>query len=129
MEILNVLYDTDVFYYTLIKANIKGEKPVIVPYYILISDKISGGLSCPRPGEFAICRMSIPDLPKLEMIKYAGDLGVPTMMTDDWLKVLNDKIINVTTIKSTLVANNYSEILNAHGLGVDYKSFKEKWIY
>lgn len=42
---LNVLYDTDVFYYTLVKANIHDEKLVIIPYYILISDKISGGLN------------------------------------------------------------------------------------
>lgn len=68
------------------------------------------------------------------MIKYAGVLSVPSIMTDDWLKVLSDKMpiydknINVSSIRLTLIANNYSEILTTYGLGVDFRTYKDKWI-
>lgn len=133
LPILNVLYDTDVFYYTLVKAHIRDERPVSIPYHVLINDTLCGGLGCPRPGEYAISRQALPPLPPINMKSVPNDHKLATNMSDDWLSYISTRLpdisrqITADSLRAVMIQNNYADVLHGVGYGPDFKRYKNDW--
>lgn len=132
-NVLNALYDTDDLYYARIMAHARDEAPVCVPYHILVSDPISGGLGCPRPGTFSISRSPIPEIPVMQMRPIVSDAMLPDNMSKDWIGYVTAKlpefnhIVNYNTLKNVFMEANFGDVLANYGKGPDYKLYKKEW--
>lgn len=132
---INVLYDCDALYYTQkVRAHFKDERPVFIPYPVLVTSKICGSMGMSRPGQFVLSDKDIPKLPSITVVNEDAVLSLPSKMTDDYISYLSMKFpdecknINAKKLHDTCVAANYANFLDTIGKGANQRRYKKDWI-
>lgn len=66
LEMLNTLYDADVFFWSKVKAHHTDREPYNVPCTVICSNASHGGFGAPRPGTVVVNNSNVPAIPKLK---------------------------------------------------------------
>lgn len=118
-----VYYDA-IQFWARVRAHPKDHAPLSIPLEYYWTPSVQGGCSAPPPGCTFLPdmahKLSTP-MPQMRSSRQAGQLGVPTGMTDDWLDYVSkqtprmgylgnlDLTLNTAGLKESMVLANYGE--------------------
>lgn len=116
-----VLWRDCVNYWCQYRSHANDMSPVAIPRRYMYTQTALNGLGICQPGAVFLATDALPPYPTLKSDAKVRYEGLPTHMTDDWIKHISKKApeatrqFDVKLVREAVIQDNYRDILEAPG--------------